>query len=80
MTVLPAATSHRPMGSTNGTPSPVSPAATSTTTSRSERSATPTLARTPTPSARARAYDTRPPATRQYSDTQASTGWWSRAR
>ena len=55
VTVLPSATAHSPMASTNGTPSPVSPAATSATSSRSERSATPTSALTPRPSARARA-------------------------
>ena len=80
VTVLPTASSHSPMASTNGTPSPVRPVTTSTRTSRSERSATPTSARTPIPSARARAYDTIDPATRQNSATQASTGWWSRAR
>ena len=74
VTVLATASTHSPMASTNGTPSPVRPATTRMRTSRSERSATPTSARTPIPSARARAYDTIDPATRQYSATQASTG------
>src|SRR5580700_9212331 len=57
-----------------GTPRPETPTATSEITMRSGRSIRPTSQRRPKPSARALTYDTKLPATRQNSDTPASSG------
>ena len=57
-----------------GTPRPETPTAISEMSMRSGRSIRPTSQRSPRPSARAFVYDTRMPATRQNSDTPASSG------
>jgi hypothetical protein len=59
-----------------GTPRPETPTAISDMSMRSGRSIRPTSQRSPRPSARAFAYDTKLPATRQNSETPPSSGSW----
>jgi hypothetical protein len=73
---LAAASSQRPMGSTYGTPRPDSPVATSPISSRSVRSAKPTSQVSPRLCARALAYETSEPATRQNRLRPASSLSW----
>src|SRR5699024_8692942 len=75
-TVMRLATARRArttLRTTSGSPMPTKPVVTSVATRRSARSAIPTSACIPRPSARARAYETRLPRTRQASASHAMT-------